>query len=206
MERKNTRRSDNAERNTEDDMKRAIIVHGWGGSPTGNWFQWLRAELEKQNFTVGVPKMPNADFPEIDKWVIHLAKFVDEEDDNYLIGHSMGCQAILRYLENKPENVKVKGAVLVAGFITSLSEAIMGNPDDAIIVTPWIETPIDLKKAKANVGKIISIVSDDDPYITEDNWEKFEELGKLVVLHKKGHIQEIEPVILKAVLSVTTAE
>jgi len=206
MERKNTRRSDNAERNTQTDMKRAIIVHGWRGSPTGNWFQWLKKELEKQNFTVEVPKMPNADFPEIDKWVKHLAKLVDEEDDNYLIGHSMGCQAILRYLESKPENVKVKGVVLVAGFIASLSEEIMKDPEDAGILSPWLETPIDLKKAKANAGKMVSIVSDDDPYIPEDNWQEFEKLGKVIILHEKGHIQEIEPAILNAVLSVTTAE
>ncbi len=202
MERKNTRRSDNAERNTETHMKRAIIVHGWRGTPNSGWKPWLKKELEARNFFVELPVMPNTDAPAIDAWVKHLAKLVDEEDDNYLIGHSMGCQAILRYLENKPEKVKVKGAVLVAGFITSLSDAIMGNPDEAIIAKPWLETPIDLQKVKSNADKLISIVSDDDQYILEDNWESFEKLGKLIVLHKKGHIQEPEPTILKEVLSL----
>lgn len=202
MERKNTRRSNNTQGNIETDMKRAIIVHGWGGTPNSGWKPWLKKELEAKNFFVELPVMPNTDTPTIDAWVKHLAKFVDEEDDNYLIGHSMGCQAILRYLENKPAEVKVKGAVLVAGFITSLSDAIMKNPEDAPIATPWLETPIDLEKIKLNAGKIISIVSDDDPYIPGDNWKKFEELGRLIVLHKKGHIQEIEPAILKEVLSL----
>jgi len=184
-------------------MKRAIIVHGWSGSPKGNWFPWLKKQLEAKAIYVDVPAMPNPDTPEIEPWVNHLAKYVDTDADNYLIGHSMGCQAILRYLENRPENIKIKGVLLVAGFIDSLSEAVMKSPEDAKIAQPWLETPININKAKTIPGKIISIFSDDDPYVPEDNWKKFEELGEVIILDKKGHIQELEePEVLKAALKL----
>jgi len=93
--------------------------------------------------------------------------------------------------------------VLVAGFISSLSDLITGNPQDMEIAKPWLETPIDLVKARLNADKIVSIVSDDDPYIPEDNWEKFTKLGDLLILHGKGHIQDPkEPKVLDAVLEV----
>jgi hypothetical protein len=173
-------------------MKRAIIVHGWGGTPLGNWFPWLRKELESRNLFVEVPEMPNTEAPEMEHWVGHLAKFVDEEDENIMIGHSMGVQAVLRYLEKKPEKVKVKGAVLVAGFVASLSDEITRNPQDEQIAKPWLETPINLSKVSANAGKIISIVSDNDPYIPEDNWAEFEKLGEVIIQHGNGHIQNPE--------------
>ena len=35
-----------------------IIVHGSFGSPEGNWFPWLKKELENKGLNVKVPKMP----------------------------------------------------------------------------------------------------------------------------------------------------
>ncbi len=184
-------------------MKRAIIVHGWGGNPQGNWFPWLKKELEARNVFVEVPEMPNTDAPEIKAWVGHLAKFVDEEDENILIGHSMGVQAVLRCIEKASVDVKIKGAVLVAGFITSLTEEITKNPQDIEIARPWLETPINLDKVRAKTGKIISIVSDDDQYIPEENWEAFRKLGEVVIQHGNGHIQnQQEKDVLNSVLKV----
>ena len=35
-----------------------IILHGSFGSKDGNWFPWLKNELEKKNNSVELPQMP----------------------------------------------------------------------------------------------------------------------------------------------------
>ena len=39
-------------------MDNYIIIHGSFGSKDGNWFPWLKNELEKDNKDVVVPQMP----------------------------------------------------------------------------------------------------------------------------------------------------
>ena len=39
-------------------MDNYIIIHGSFGSKDGNWFPWLKKELEKENKDVVVPQMP----------------------------------------------------------------------------------------------------------------------------------------------------
>jgi len=95
--------------------KKIFIIHGWSSFPEDCWFPWLKSELEKRNFSVTVPQMPNPDNPEINSWVTHLKNVVGElNEETYFIGHSIGCQAIMRFIEK--ENKKIGGAVFVAGF------------------------------------------------------------------------------------------
>ena len=93
--------------------KRAFIIHGWGCYPEEGWFPWLKKELEARDFEVQIPAMPDSDTPKIKPWVSHLNELVGVCDEQtYLIGHSIGCQTILRYIETLPHPTKVGGAVL----------------------------------------------------------------------------------------------
>lgn len=122
-------------------QKRAFIIHGWDGYPEEGWFPWLKKELEKKGFVVSVPAMPEPGEPNIEAWVSHLAHIVGNVDENtFFVGHSIGCQAILRYLETLPENIKVGGAVFVAGFFTLTN---VDSSEEKEIAKPWLETPID---------------------------------------------------------------
>ena len=178
---------------------RAIIIHGWGGSPLINWMPWLAKELRAKGVNVVAPQMPNTEAPEIQHWVDELSKIFGESNEStVLIGHSIGCQTIMRYLANT-EN-KVKGTLFVAGWFT-LSESI-NDPEEKEIARPWVETPIDIEKFKQNAGQVISIFSDDDPYVVEENWKKFEGFGKIIVLDKKGHIDNPAPEILESALEL----
>ena len=137
-------------------MKKVYIIHGWEGYPEENWFPWLKRELESRGFEVYVPQMPNADSPRIAKWVPAIAKLVEKPDqDTYFVGHSMGCQAIARYLETIPENVKVGGVIFVAGFfkrLTGLGE----EPNFEEVEREWLKTPIGLVKVASHFNKSVA--------------------------------------------------
>lgn len=174
-------------------MKRVFIIHGWEGYSEEGWFPWLKKELEKNGFEVFVPAMPNTDEPKIEEWVNFLANLVGEPDEEtYFVGHSMGCQAILRYLE-KLVNKKVGGAILVAGFLNlseySFTEEPLHEKESRNIAKPWLETPINLKKTREATNNFIAIFSDNDPYVPIEDKDIFKEkLGaEIIIEHNKGH-------------------
>lgn len=149
-------------------MKRAFLIHGWSGTTEHGWFPWLKRELEARGFHVEALEMPETDRPRIETWVPYLAEAVGTPDEEtVLVGHSMGCQAIIRYLGDLQEGQRVGGAYLVAGFISSLTN-IDGN-EDPLIAKPWLETPIDFEKVKHVVGRIVAIFSDNDPFVPLEN-------------------------------------
>jgi predicted alpha/beta hydrolase family esterase len=153
-------------------MKRVFIVHGWSGSPDEGWFPWLKTELEKKGFEVTVPAMPDPDEPKIETWVSHLAKVVGEPNDQtFFIGHSIGCQTILRYLEKLPASQSIGGAIFVAGWFV-LSD--LETEEEKIIGRPWVETPIDFEKIKTHTSKFFTLFSDDDEVVPLKNKQVFE--------------------------------
>ena len=87
-------------------MKKIYLIHGWGGSSGEGWFSWLKRNLEKQNFEVYVFNMPDSDNPKIETWVKYLEKNIKNVDkDTFFIGHSIGCQTIMRFLEKLPKHL-----------------------------------------------------------------------------------------------------
>ncbi|OGM96277.1 MAG: hypothetical protein A3B86_04000 [Candidatus Yanofskybacteria bacterium RIFCSPHIGHO2_02_FULL_38_22b] len=170
-------------------MKRVFIIHGWEGYPEENWFPWLKKELEAEGFEVFVPQMPDADNPRIERWIPKISEIVGIADENtYFVGHSMGCQAIVRYLETLPEGIKIGGVIFVAGFfkrLTGLGE----EPDFEAVEKEWMVTPLDLEKVKNHLNESVAIFSDDDPYVPLDNQDDFrDKLGsKIIIQHKMNH-------------------
>lgn len=80
-------------------MNKIYIVHCWDGSKDDGWYPWLDEKLTSENNKVFRFNMPNTANPKIDEWVSFLDQQIDNLDENtYLVGHSIGCQTILRYL------------------------------------------------------------------------------------------------------------
>lgn len=169
------------------ESKRVFIIHGWDGYPEEGWFPWVKKELEQKGFKVQIPAMPKSSEPEIKAWVDHISKLVGKADKNtFFVGHSIGCQAVMRYLEGLEDKEKVGGVVFVAGwFVLSDKE----TEEEKRIAKPWIETPIDIVKVKKHCGKFTAIFSDDDDVIPPENKKLFEERFGIqaVVEHEKGH-------------------
>lgn len=151
---------------------------------------WIKEELEKREFEFIAPQMPNAEEPKIEEWVPFVADLVGEADENtYFIGHSMGTQTVMRYLETiHPQ--KVGGVVLVAGFFDLIN---LEDEESEAIAKPWLETPIDLEKVKEVGQKIRVILSDDDEWVELDKNKKIfeEKLGAEVISKEKmGHFTD----------------
>lgn len=188
-------------------MKRVFIVHGWEFSPSMNWYPWLKKELETKGFKVVVPTMPNTEAPDIKKWVAHLAKVVETPDENtYFIGHSIGCQTILRYLQTI--ETMVGGCVFVAPWVSLTAEA-LPTVEYRKIAKPWLETPLKYATIRTKTKAIVALFGDDDPYVPAENEKIFKE--KLDATTRwwagRGHFTEEEgirqvPEVLKAVLSL----
>ena len=145
-------------------MKRVFIIHGWGGNPEEGWFPWLKSELEKRDYYVEVPEMPDTENPKIETWVPFLKNIVGKLDkETYFVGHNIGCQTVLRYLEE--ENKQCCGAVLVAPWLHLDENTIRDEGEESVMIAkPWVETPIDFDKIK-RLGKFVDIYSDNDPYV-----------------------------------------
>jgi|SRR3989338_5089753 len=162
-------------------MKRAIIVHCWDGYPEYCWYPYVKKELEAKGFQVDVPAFPDTDAPTLDKWLPVLEGVIGvPNEDAYLIGHSVGCITILRYLESLASDTKVGGVVMVAGFTDDL-----GFEELKIFFT----TPVPLEKIKTKTNYFVAIHSDNDPYVPLKYGDIFKkELGaELIVKHKFGH-------------------
>lgn len=165
-------------------MKRVFIVHGYTGYPDKNWFPWLKSELEKLGVEVVVPAMPNTEAPQFSEWLPHLRQLVGEVDEEtYFVGHSLGCPTILRLLESLPEDHKVGGAVLVAGF----AEPIHFSELDSFTAEAWND-----EKIKQSVNKIILINSDNDEHVPLEMGQRMRDRfnAELVVVNNAGHINE----------------
>ncbi|MDP3900244.1 MAG: alpha/beta hydrolase [bacterium] len=190
--------------------KRVFIIHGWDGYPEEGWFPWLKKELEAKGFKVTVPQMPETEVPRIQKWVPKLASVVGTADEHtYFVGHSLGCQTIVRYLESLPEGIKVGGAVFVAGFFKHLS-GLEDDPDVRETDRHWLGTPVNLAQVKSHLTKSVAVFSDDDPYVPLDNQNDFrEKLGsEIIIEHAMKHFsgsQDITelPIVLEKLLALS---
>src|SRR3989344_3288848 len=147
-------------------MKRVFIIHCMQGTPSDFWYPWLKKELERRGFEVHVPEMPDTDYPKIEPWVATLKNNVGGiDDETYFVGHSIGCQTILRFLESFPSESRIGGSVFVAGG-ASLQNL---TDEEKEITQSWLSEPFDTNKVKQILNKSVAIFSDDDPYVSLDN-------------------------------------
>lgn len=188
-------------------MNRVFIIHGWGGHPEEAWFLWLKKELESKEFEVHIPKMPNTNYPTIKEWVSYLRNSVGKVNrKTYFVGHSVGCQTILRYLETLSENLEIGGAVFIAPWLTLANI----EKDEEKIAKPWLEIKINFDKIKKHTNNIIAIFSDDDDVVPLENKKFFEKKlnAKTFVEHNKGHFSGSDnitkiPIILNELLRIS---
>lgn len=156
------------------------IVPRWSGTSTSDWYPWLERQLP-QHSIVYAPLAPAPGAPTIEACVTAIEEAVAGVDlaTTLFVGHSVGCQAQLRFLASRPAGTRVAGLVCVAGWWS------VDEPWDSI--RPWIDTPIDHDAVRRVSPLIRVLLSDNDPF-TRDHagnaaaWR--ERLGAEVTLHQ----------------------
>lgn len=165
-------------------MKNALILHGAGNNSKGNWFPWLKNELENKGYNVWVPDLPNSNEPIKSAWLntIFSNKEWVFDENSLIIGHSAGATLVLRILENLPDNVKINKTVLVSGVIE-----LGTNPDHFIYKQSMVADSFDWEKIKRSAKHFYFIHSDNDQYECGDDQGKImhDHLGGELII-KKG--------------------
>ena len=140
-------------------QKRVFFIHGWCGYPEEGWRPWLKRQLEAEKYRVQSLTMPDSEHPRCGEWIQYLSKQVGEPDEEcILIGHSLGCITILRYLEELHSG-KIGSAVMVASFADDLGE---GYEE----LTSFFNKPVDWEKVKNACNRFVVIHSKDDHVVS----------------------------------------
>lgn len=160
-------------------MKNVVILHGTGETKNSFWFPWLTKELENKGYKVSLPTLPDADNPDLKKW-LPVALKETYSSETILIGHSAGGPLQLSVLENI--GVRIKKAILVAGYARQISK----NPQLEL------QDSYNWKKIKNNIDEIIFINSDNDPWGCDDVEGRYmlDQIGKgkLIIMKGEGHM------------------
>ncbi len=182
-------------------MKKVYLVHCWDGTCEDGWYPWVSNELEKLDIKVIRFNMPNTEYPTIEEWVKTLDEKVDSlDEETYFIGHSIGCQTIMRYLEKS--NAKIGGVLFVTPWLELLPYAIE-DEDSYKTAEPWINTSIDFEKIKKVTDNIRCIFSSDDYFVSTNQEQEFKNKlnAKTMMVENKGHISEEDGIFeLKEIL------
>ena len=163
-------------------MKNYIILHGSFGSSGGNWFPWLKKELELKNLDVEVPQMPigvkNQNFL---NWSNVMDKLSINEN-TVIIAHSIAPIFVCKYLiTNK---IKVHKLIFVCGFNNYLG---IDEDFDLVNKPMFIENYVDVKKYCDN---IVCYYSYNDPYVLYEVEKEFADTisNKQIIIENGGHI------------------
>lgn len=167
-------------------MKNVLILHGAGNDSTGNWFPWLKSELEKKGFKVWVPDLPNSNTPDANEWLKTIFSNKDWQfnKESVLIGHSAGATLILRILE-KLENLKIDKAILVSAPVE-----LGNNPKWHQFRKSLVENGFDWQKIKKSAKNFYFIHSDNDPYDCGEDQGRIMQRnlgGELIIKKGQGH-------------------
>ena len=172
-------------------MKKVYLVHCWDGTSNDGWYPWIEKELKKYNVEVLRFDMPDTANPKMEEWVSTLNEKVDKlDEETYFMGHSIGCQTIMRYLGTK-ETTKIGGILFVAPWLDLLPEAV-GDEDSYNTAYPWIHTTINFEKVKEFSENINCIFSDDDYFVDLKQEQEFKQKlnAKTIIVNEKGHISQ----------------
>lgn len=136
-----------------------VILHGTLGSPAGNWFPWLKEELEAQGHAVYVPTLPTPENQTKEGWCAALREQAPNFNENtILIGHSCGATFVLHVLETLAQ--PVAASVLVSVVMDDID-----NVEYDTLNHSFVHHDFDWPAICANMGRMTILHGENDPYV-----------------------------------------
>jgi methionine--tRNA ligase beta chain len=137
-----------------------ILIHGYEGNSENHWFPYIKENLEKHGVEVLAPEMPTE--YTVEAWLEKIKEISEKVGEHtILIGHSLGCPAILHLITNlsKP----VFGTVFVAPFgkAYSVEQADQKEEEEC---NRFVQS-ITWKQARKNAGNIKIFAGLDDDLV-----------------------------------------
>lgn len=126
--------------------------------------------------------MPAPENPICKEWIDEISRHIERngEDEIYLVGHSLGTPAVLRYLESSHAK-SIYGAVLVSG---------PSEKNNNRKIDSFLDKNFDFEKIKAKCKTFSIIHGDNDPNVPLDNakflYQKLN--GELIVVENGVHL------------------
>lgn len=169
-------------------MKKVTIIHGYSASPYDHWFPWLQEKIHSvYDIDVEVLRMPNSAEPKVEAWLSKLRdKIGTPTNETFVIAHSLGSIAFLRYLDSLQESFTLGGMILVSPF---------DKPLEAFpILDSFVDVTLEYEKLARNTLQKYVIFSDNDmyvpPYVTKALSAKLD--CALFEVPRGGHFLGIE--------------
>ena len=155
-------------------MKKALLVHGYNGSPDALWFPWLKKILEEKGFKVFAPQLPNPALPQLEDWIKTLLPIISKfGKKDIVIAHSGGGRtAVLSILgcHKKLGNLFLFAPVLNFDYFTQkfIARSEQHAPDSKPAMDNWqtmnsyYAESIDLS-CVSKLVPVTAVFSNDDP-------------------------------------------
>jgi len=142
------------------------IVPRWSGTPQSDWYPRAMRTVETHpSAGLAILAMPDWNTPIIEASVHALRQMLPPEalhKDVYLVGHSIGCQALLHYLESIAHthpHTRIGGLLCVAAWFE------VDRHWDTI--APWLSAKIDYASISPLCREITVLISDNDPFTAD---------------------------------------
>ena len=158
--------------------KRLVFMHSKHAHVKEKWYPDFFERAKEKGYEVLAHDLPHTDEPEIDEWLTEL-NHAKPDEGTILVGHSRGCSAILRWLEQLPKGKKVAKVILVA---PSLG-------DSKISAKGFYGKPYDYTKIRQHCGLFTIIHSKDDAVVPFTSGQKNANdlSAKFIALNGFGH-------------------
>jgi predicted alpha/beta hydrolase family esterase len=153
-----------------------VILHGSFGSKDGNWFPWLKKELETMGHEVFLEQYPVDKWEDIkrdskktvenlDSWTTffktHTLPLLDEKKEIVFFGHSLSPAFILHLVTKF--DLHLTGAIFASPFLESLNQEETWQFD--VVNSTFYKKSFDWNKLKEYIPHSYVLYGTNDPYV-----------------------------------------